>query len=377
MSHELRTPMTGILGMLQLALKEDMAPVLREYLETTLTSANSLLRIISDILDMAKFEAGQLIMDEEPFSPQLCITQAVDIITPEMRRKGLEFSISVAKEVPYTMVGDSLRLRQVLLNLIDNAVKFTEAGKIVVRVTAGKATSDGKRELTFTISDTGIGIPDDKKELLFRTFSQVDASLSRKYGGMGLGLAISKEIVELMGGTISFVSEEGVGTAFSFTVPLEEAGLKHNALSEAVSLLSDTITTAQEGERIPRVLLAEDDSNIRKFFGIMLKRSNYHLDEAENGLKAIEMWEKGGYDLILMDIQMPRLNGIEATTIIREKERVQGSHTPIVAVTAHSSKEDEANCLAAGMDAFISKPIDFNRVLQVIGEIIKPMSIGG
>jgi PAS domain S-box-containing protein len=231
MSHELRTPMTGILGMLQLALEEDPSPVMREYLETTQRSARSLLRILNDILDMAKFEAGKLIIEEKPFSLKTCIAEAVDIITPEVRRKGLDIVLSVAEDVPDTVVGDRMRLRQVLINLTGNAVKFTDGGKVEVKVTADSTTSVGERVFTFAVTDTGIGIPDDKKELLFRAFSQVDPSLSRKYGGTGLGLAISSEIVELMGGTISFVSEEGMGSTFSFTIPLAEARQDSDALS--------------------------------------------------------------------------------------------------------------------------------------------------
>jgi PAS domain S-box-containing protein len=371
MSHELRTPMTGILGMLQFALEEDLSPVLREYLETTLRSARSLLRILNDILDMAKFEAGKLIMEEKPFSLKMCVTEAVDIITPEVRRKGLDIILSVAENVPDTVVGDQMRLRQVLINLIGNAVKFTDGGKVEVKVTADSTTSVGKRVFTFTVTDTGIGIPDDKKELLFRAFSQVDPSLSRKFGGTGLGLAISSEIVELMGGTISFVSEDGVGSTFSFTIPLAEAGLESAALSPDKLHTSEATATAQEGERIPRLLLAEDDETIRQVLGLMFKRYNYNLDIAEDGLEVIELWEKGDYDLILMDVQMPRLDGFEATCAIRKKERERGGHTPIIAMTAHASKEDEESCLAAGMDAYISKPIDFQKTLQVIGDIIR------
>jgi PAS domain S-box-containing protein len=375
-SHELRTPMTGILGFLQLALAEDLAPVPREYLEATLRSSRSLLRILNDILDMAKIEVGKLTIEEKPFSLQRCITEAVDIITPEVRCKGLDFAISVAEEVPDTVVGDLERLRQVFINLIGNAVKFTERGKVVVRVTAGSVTSDGKRDFSFAVTDTGIGIPDDKKGLLFLAFSQVDDSHSRIYGGTGLGLAITKEIVELMGGTITFESEEGVGSTFSFAIPLTEAGSESSVLPAAEPRPPETKTTAPVGNRIPRLLLAEDDPHIRQVLGLMLKRSNYHLDFAEDGQKAVEMWEKGGYDLVLMDIQMPRLNGFEATRVIREKERERSGYTPIVAMTAHVRKEDEESCLAAGMDAFISKPIDFQKSLQVIGDIIKQKSSG-
>jgi signal transduction histidine kinase/ActR/RegA family two-component response regulator len=375
MSHELRTPMTGILGMLQLTLEEDLAPVSRSYLETAMRSANTLLRILNDILDMAKFEARKLIIEKKPFSLQKCIAEAADIITPEVRRKGLDIAILGAEEVPNTVVGDEIRVRQVLINLLGNAVKFTDVGKVEVRVTAGGKSSDGKREITFAVTDTGIGIPDDKKNLLFQAFSQVDESLSRKYGGTGLGLTISKEITELMGGTISFVSEEGIGSTFSFTIPLEEAGLECDVLPPAESLSSEAVTSVDDGEKIPRLLLAEDDPVIREVLGLMFKRVNYNLDIADNGLKALEMWEKGGYDLVLMDIQMPQLNGLETTRVIRDKESVHGGHTPIVAMTAHASQKDEERFLAAGMDAYISKPIDFKQCLQVIGDVIRQQAL--
>ncbi|TWJ14317.1 PAS domain-containing hybrid sensor histidine kinase/response regulator [Geobacter argillaceus] len=341
MSHELRTPMTGILGMLQLVLEKELAPTLRDDMEMVLSSARSLLLIINDILDMAKIEAGRLVIEETVFSPRRCIAEAVDIFTPEVQLKGLDFSVSVAEELPDTIAGDQVRLRQVLTNLIGNAVKFTEAGKVVVHVTAGGTTSEGKREVTFAVTDTGIGIPDDKKELLFRAFNQVDGSHSRSFGGTGLGLAISKEIVELMGGTIGFVSEEGVGSTFSFTIPLGETGLDRHVLPSTEPQPNETTTPALQGERIPRLLLAEDDPATRKVLGLMLNRSNFDLDFAEDGLKAVELWEKGAYDLVLMDVQMPRLNGFEATSAIREKERERGGHTPIIALTAHAFKEDE------------------------------------
>jgi CheY-like chemotaxis protein len=334
-------------------------------------SARSLLRILNDILDMAKFEAGKLIIEKKPFSLLKCIAEAVDIITPEVRRKGLDITISGTEEVPDMVVGDEMRVRQVLINLIGNAVKFTNGGKIEVRVTADGTVSAGIREFTFAVTDTGIGIPDDKKKLLFQAFSQVDASFNRRYGGTGLGLTISKEIVEQMRGTISFVSEEGFGSTFSFTIPLEEAKLERDIKFPSESISSEAISYVQNGEKIPRLLLAEDDPVIRQVLGLMLKRSNYNLDFAEDGLKVVEMWEKGGFDLVLMDIQMPQLNGFEATSIIREKERERGGHTPIVAMTAHAGKDDEERCLAAGMDAFISKPIDFKQSLQVIGDIIR------
>jgi PAS domain S-box-containing protein len=296
MSHELRTPMTGILGMLELALGEELAPPPREYLEMALDSARSLLRILNDILHMAKIEAGKLSIEEKPFSPRGCVVEAVDIITHEVRRKGLDLAVSVAEEVPDRVIGDHTRLRQVLINLIGNAVKFTEGGKVMVRVTAGRTTSAGKREFAFAVTDTGIGIPADKKDLLFRAFSQVDASHSRSYGGTGLGLAISMEIVKLMGGTIGFESEEGVGSTFSFVIPLAETGPESCPLAVAEPPSTGTTAPALEGERAPRLLLAEDDPTIRKALGLLFKSVHYHLDVAEDGLQAVEMWGGGGGD---------------------------------------------------------------------------------
>lgn len=369
MSHELRTPMAGILGMLQITLIEDIAPAPREYVETALKSARSLLRILNDVLDLAKLEAGKFHIEEQPFTLHECITEALDLITSEVRRKGLDFTISVAEEIPEKMIGDHLRLRQILLNLIGNAVKFTEAGKVELRVTSGRITPDGKREVTFAVTDTGIGIPDDKKGLLFISFSQVDASHHRLHEGTGLGLAICREIVERMGGTISFESEEGVGSTFSFTIPLEEAGLESEAPLATESLSLETITAPEE-ERNRHLLLTEDDPNNRKALGLLLKWANFSLDFAEDGLQAVEMWEKGNYDLLLMDIQMPHMNGFEATRAIRERERERGGHTPIVAMTAHAFKEDEDRCLAEGMDYYISKPIDIDKCVQLIRQII-------
>ncbi len=272
--------------------------------------------------------------------------------------------------MPETLVGDQTRINQVLTNLAGNAVKFTEKGKVEIRVAAGGRAPGGKREITFTVTDTGIGIPDDKKHLLFHVFSQVDESHSRSYGGTGLGLAISKEIVERMGGTISFTSEEGKGSTFSCTIPLGEAEAERDACFASGEMATAGDAPYTEVITKPLILVAEDEQVTRQVLGLMLQRANYECDFAENGQKAVEMWESGKYDLILMDVQMPRLNGFEATAAIRDKERTRGDHIPIVAMTAHALKEDEERCLAAGMDAYVSKPIDFKACLQLIGETL-------
>ncbi len=222
MSHELRTPMTGVLGMLEITLDGPLEEEQREFIATAHKSAGSLVRILNDILEMTKIEAGMLSLEEEPFVLHECVGSVIDIFNSEARHKGLDLILSMTDDLPERVVGDCLRLRQVLTNLVGNAVKFTERGKVEVKVAKGNITASGKREFTFTVTDTGIGIPEDKKHLVFRFFSQVDESHTRKYGGTGLGLVISKEIVERMGGTIIFTSEEGKGSTFSFTILLAE-----------------------------------------------------------------------------------------------------------------------------------------------------------
>jgi len=367
MSHELRTPMSGVIGMLDLVLTGHLEKEQQEYIEIAQTSARSMVRLLNDILDLTKVEMGKFSLEEKPLSLRNCVETTHNILLPGAKSKGLELDFTVADDVPETLLGDQTRLNQVLTNLAGNAVKFTEKGEVALRVAAGGITPDGKREITFIVADTGIGIPADKKHLLFRVFSQVDASHSRSYGGSGLGLAISKEIVARMGGTISFTSDEGTGSTFSFSLPLSET----DALPVAADTFTDGGAARTEETRKPRLLIAEDEQVIRQVLGLMLQRANYEIDFAENGEHVIAMWENGNFDLILMDVQMPRMNGLEAAAAIRVKERTCGGHIPIVAMTAHALKDDEEKCLAAGMDSYITKPIDFRKSLRLIESFLK------
>ena len=366
MSHELRTPMTGVLGMLDLALSGHLETEQRNCIETAQSSARALVRILNDILDLTKIEMGKLTLEEKPFAVPKCVENTFNLLLPVAQNKGLKLDFSVADDVPEYLVGDQTRLNQVLTNLVGNAVKFTEKGRVALRVTAGALLAGGRREIVFTVADTGIGIPHDKEDRLFQVFSQVDESHSRSYGGTGLGLAISKEIVERMGGSISFTSEEGEGSTFSCVIPLApaEGGIELPAAAEHPTTQWQMHHEAAAEK--PRLLVAEDDQVIRQVLGAMLERSGFGVDFAENGERVVDLWEEGGYQLVLMDVQMPRLNGFEATAAIRERERSCGGHIPIVAMTAHALKEDEARCIEAGMDAYISKPIDFHACLRLI-----------
>ncbi len=366
MSHELRTPMTGVLGMLEIAKNGPLDEKQREAIDMAHASGRSLIRIINDILDLTKVESGKLVIEEKPFDLADCVAGAVDILIPEARRKGLDLVRSVADGLPRTVAGDKVRLQQVLTNLAGNAVKFTDKGKVEVKVTSNGNTSVGKKNITFTVADTGIGISDDKQELIFDSFNQADVSHTRQYGGTGLGLSISRELVEKMGGTLSFESTEGKGSSFTFTIPLFEA--EPEIETEPVSVTAEpkeSVVTPYEDRNV-RILIAEDDEVTRKILGFMLQQFKFNLYFATDGRMAVEMWEDGDYDLIIMDGQMPVMDGFAATGAIRERERERGGHIPIVAMTAHALREDKERCLAVGMDAYVSKPIDFKKCIEVI-----------
>ena len=368
MSHELRTPLNGVLGMLQLLLNGYAEPLQEKQQEMTtkaLKSTKILLSIINDILDLSKIEAGRLDIERKPFSIKECVADAIELFSIEAQQKGLEIGFSVGEDVPKATLGDNVRLRQVLLNLIGNALKFTMKGRIAVRVEAGAKKPDGKKDLIFTVTDTGIGIPAQKKDLLFRPFGQLDESDTRRYGGTGLGLAISRRIIDIMGGTITVESEPGVGSSFSFNVPMQEVEEAKLAVSEAPPSGAIVAPVAEEEQKL-RILVAEDDPMSSALLRSILERQGFQMELAQTGREAVEMWERGVFDLIIMDVQMPKLDGIAATRIIREKERATGKHVPILAITAHAYQEEGERCRAAGMDAFLPKPLDLRKGVQLI-----------
>src|SRR4051812_30898946 len=376
-SHEIRTPMNAVLGLTELVLDGPLSASQRQSLETARAAAGHLLRMVDDLLDLSKIEAGKLELGPPEVRVRDLLDETIRTLAVGARAKGLELVSDVHAEVPDRLVGDSARLREVLFNIVGNAIKFTEAGEVALDVTVARDRADDSGILLrFAVRDTGIGIAKERQEAIFRPFEQEDAASARRYGGTGLGLAIAARLVALFGGEISVDSAPGRGSTFTFTVPFKVAPqVSQDEPVESLDPVARTLFEAganEDPEPRPepapplRILVAEDDEFSWKLMEQLLSKRGHEVRRATTGTDTIALADELEPDLLLLDLHMPEMDGIEVVDRIRNKERFSGGHLPVIAVTARKRDQDRQRCLLAGVDEFLSKPIRANDLWKAV-----------
>jgi signal transduction histidine kinase/ActR/RegA family two-component response regulator len=375
MSHEIRTPMNGFMGMLDVLLETPLGEDQRDYVETARVSAGNLLEILRDILDFSKIEAGRMELDPVPISIAQLVHETVHPLETSAAAKNVKLAWKIDENVPAMLVGDPVRLRQVLLNLASNAIKFTTDGSIDVSVQTIEVSDTDEALLRFTVKDSGIGLTEDQQKVIFEPFRQADGSTTRNYGGIGLGLSISRRLVELMGGEIGVLSIAGHGSTFWFTARLGMVDRDDPAKPAAPALANLAKAVHPCGARSLRILAAEDNAVNQRVVKALLERRGHSVALADTGLVALEKAREEDFDVILMDVQMPEMDGITALSFLREQDARRGMHTPVVVLTAHAMRGDRERFLAAGADGYVTKPIQIEQLQAEIDAVMAAIRV--